>query len=237
METLQPILNSPYLISGILVVLLVTAFIIWSTREARRLNTFEELAEELNFSLVEVKDEQTSQAVLAPFADMHVMDTASGREVRQRLIGKMEGFDVQIVDTIIGGWYPAYPKRALSHEQTHTMINIKGENLNLPQFAIVPRFIVAEIYPGRLTKNLYFGPRFARRHRLVTPDETAVRSLLNDEIIAVATHERSLVIECRGDHLIAYRYSEAMSTGKVEPALRHCLHLANVIRSAVEAKA
>ncbi len=232
MEQIEALLNWPYLIPTILTVVLLIAFVWWATRYHRRVDTFEDLAEELNFTLEQVNDEQTSHAILAPLSGLHVMNVATGREVRQRLVGQIEGFDVQVIDTIVGGWYPAYPKTALSHEQTHTLIVLRSDALALPPFAIKPKYVVADVFEGKPVSDVYLGPRFAKRHHLQTPDETAVRKVVTDAFVDAAATNRKLTLEARDDLLVAYRYGEALRTSTVEPGLRHCLQLADLLRQA-----
>jgi len=191
-------------IVGGLIVLIVSAIVVYRRKEKLRTDGIRAVADELGLQFNPKGDN-----LISALSQFKLFSQGGGKKIRNLLHGTTEDVEVSVFD------YQFTQDGEEGQTLKQTVVSIRSPLLDLPDFSLSPENLLHKIGQVFGYKDIDFesNPGFSKAFLLRGSDETRIRAVFDEEVLALFERTLGVCVEADGDRLIYYR------TGKrVEPA-------------------
>jgi hypothetical protein len=191
----------PLLFLTALVLLFASPLILHRLRQRKRTEDMRRAAEELGLAFSPVGDPDA----LKELSGFHLFTQGNSRQIFNVMRGVSDGLEVQIFDYS----YTTGGEESLKNA-THTVVRFRSPELKLPSFSVRPKSVVHRIASLFGYQDIIVDghPNFSKNYLLRGRDETAIRALFNEQVLAYYGRGSSLFTEGSGTEFVFYRWAQ-----------------------------
>ncbi len=213
----------PFIIIGVIILAIVLGIIATRIYERKRTERFEQVAEQLGLPFFKEGDPQLVEALGA----LHLFSQGRAKRLYNMIHGETEDVDLAVFDykyTIGSG--------KSTHTHSQTVVYIHCQDLDLPKFALRPQHFfhrIGKIF-GYQDIDFETHPTFSGRYILQGDEETRIREVFRDELLAFFEGLHGVSAEASGGRLVYYRAGKRINPDEVRTLMEEGFRLFALIR-------
>jgi hypothetical protein len=191
-------------IIGGLIMLVVSAIIVYRRKEKLRTDGIRAVADQLSLQF-----DPQGDKLIPEFARFKLFSQGGGKKIRTMLHGTTEAVEVSIFD------YQFTQDGEDGQILKQTVASFRSPHLDLPDFDLRPEHFLHKfvLVLGYQDIDFESNPDFSKAFLLRGSDEARIRAVFDDEVLALFEQTTGVCVEGDGDRLIYYRSGQ-----RVEPA-------------------